>query len=183
MSGSVIKTFADERPLAYKLGISIHFSQALCGSCRGKLYCSRDISKPQTIKFPRGTLPSLSSLFPLPIVPRALSFSFSPASPQHKKASAEERGVTLQNKVLNNETPEYLKGQCPDYAHARASSVFSLKDNRTVILTRQDFLPDHTADGNLSFIFSSNILDFRRSHLSYIKNWLAFRDFFSRFYR
>ena len=95
MSGSVIKTFADERPLAYKLGISIHFSQALCGSCRGKLYCSRDISKPQTIKFPRGTLPSLSSLFPLPIVPRALSFSFSPASPQHKKASAEERGVTL----------------------------------------------------------------------------------------
>ena len=34
-----------------------------------------------------------------------------------------------------------LKGQCPDYAHARASSVFSSKDNRTVILTRQDFLP------------------------------------------
>ena len=34
---------------------------------------------------------SLSSLFPLPIVPRALSFSFSPASPQHKEASAEER--------------------------------------------------------------------------------------------
>ena len=108
MSGSVIKTFADERPLAYKLGISIHFSQAFCGSCRGKLYCSRDISKPQTIKFPRGTLPSLSSLFPLPIVPRALSFSFSPVSPQHKKASAEERGVTLQNKVFNNETPEFI---------------------------------------------------------------------------
>ena len=39
-----------------------------------------------------------------------------------------------------------LKGQCPDYAHARASSVFSSKDNRTVILTRQDFLPDRTAD-------------------------------------
>ena len=38
------------------------------------------------------------------------------------------------------------KGQCPDYAHARASSVFSPKDNRTVILTRQDFLPDRTAD-------------------------------------
>ena len=35
-----------------------------------------------------------------------------------------------------------LKGQCPDYAHARASSVFSSKDNRTVLLTRQDFLPD-----------------------------------------
>ena len=29
---------------------------------------------------------------PLPIVPRALSFSFSPASPQHKPVSAEERG-------------------------------------------------------------------------------------------
>ena len=28
---------------------------------------------------------------PLPIVPRALSFSFSPATPQHKEASAEER--------------------------------------------------------------------------------------------
>ena len=27
-----------------------------------------------------------------------------------------------------------LKGQCPDCAHARASSVFSSKDNRTVIL-------------------------------------------------
>ena len=35
----------------------------------------------------------LSSLFLLPIVPRALSFSFSPASPQYKEASAEERDV------------------------------------------------------------------------------------------
>ena len=35
-----------------------------------------------------------------------------------------------------------LEGKCPDYAHARASSAFSLKDNRTDILTRQDFLPD-----------------------------------------
>ena len=59
-----------------------------------------------------------------------------------------------------------LKGQCPDYAHARASSVFSSKDNRTVILTRQDFLPDRTADGDLLFTFSSNILDFRRSFWS-----------------
>ena len=33
-----------------------------------------------------------------------------------------------------------LKGQCPDYAHARASSVFSSKDNRTVKLTRQGAL-------------------------------------------
>ena len=52
---------------------------------------------------------------------------------------------------------ELLKGQCPDYAHARASSVFSSKDNRTVKLTRQDFLPDRTADRDLLFIFSSNI--------------------------
>ena len=48
-----------------------------------------------------------------------------------------------------------LKGQCPDYAHARTSSVFSSTDNRTVILTRQDFLPDRTADGYLLFTFSS----------------------------
>ena len=27
-----------------------------------------------------------------------------------------------------------LKGQCSDYVHAPASSVFSSKDNRTVIL-------------------------------------------------
>ena len=54
-----------------------------------------------------------------------------------------------------------LKGQCRDYAHARASSVFSSEDNRTVILTRQDFLPDHTADADLLFIFSSNISDFQ----------------------
>ena len=29
----------------------------LWGSCQGKLYCFRDISKTQTIKFPRGKLP------------------------------------------------------------------------------------------------------------------------------
>ena len=51
----------------------------------------------------------------------------------------------------------YLNGQCPDYAYARASSVFSLKDSRTVILTRQDFLPDLTANVDLLFTFSSNI--------------------------
>ena len=68
-----------------------------------------------------------------------------------------------------------LKGQCPDYAHAQESSVFSSKDNRTVKLTRQDFLPDRTADRDLLFIFSSNILDFRRSLLSYIKIWLPVR--------
>ena len=68
-----------------------------------------------------------------------------------------------------------LKGQCPDYAHARGSSIFSSKDNGTVILIRQDFLPDRTADGDLLFIFSSNILDFPRSLSSYIKILLAVR--------
>ena len=63
----------------------------------------------------------------------------------------------------------HLKGQCPDYAHARASSVFSSKDNRPVKLTRQDFLPDRTADGDLLFIFPGNILDFRRNLSSYLK--------------
>ena len=49
------------------------------------------------------------------------------------------------------------KGLCPDYAQARASPVFSSKDNRPVMVTRQDFLPDRSADGDLLFIFSSNI--------------------------
>ena len=35
----------------------------------------------------------LSSLFPLPIVPRALPFSFSPASPQHKSFPTIQRGL------------------------------------------------------------------------------------------
>ena len=75
-----------------------------------------------------------------------------------------------------------LKGQCPDYAHARASSVFSSKDNGTVILTRQDFLPDRTADGDLLFIFSSNTLDFRRNLSSCLKFGSRHEDL-SRFYR
>ena len=56
-----------------------------------------------------------------------------------------------------------LNGQCPDFAHARASSVFFLllllkKDNITAILTRHDFLrPDRTADGDLLFTFLSNM--------------------------
>ena len=62
-----------------------------------------------------------------------------------------------------------LKGQCPDYAHARASSVFSSKDNGTVILLRQDFLPERTADEDLLFTISSNISDFRRRFSSYLK--------------
>ena len=46
---------------------------------------------------------------------------------------------------------------------------FSSKDNRTVILTGQDFFPDRTANGDLLFTFSSNVLDFRRSPSSYLK--------------
>ena len=42
-----------------------------------------------------GRKKGLFSLFPLPIVPRALSFPFSPVSLQHKEASAEEGGVRL----------------------------------------------------------------------------------------
>ena len=63
------------------------------------------------------------------------------------------------------------KGQCPDYAHARASCVFSSKDNRTVTLTRQAFLPDRTVDGHLLFPLSRiiNLLNFRRSLSSYLK--------------
>ena len=75
-----------------------------------------------------------------------------------------------------------LKGQCPDSAHEPASSVFSSKDIRTIILTRQDFLPDCTADGDLLFIFSSNILDFRRSLSSYLK-FGEWHEDSSRFYR
>ena len=75
-----------------------------------------------------------------------------------------------------------LNGQCPDYGHARASCVFSSKDNRTIILTRQDFLPDRITDGDLLFIFSSNILDFRRSLSSYLKSGSRFEGS-SRFYR
>ena len=35
---------------------------------------------------------------------------------------------------------------------------FSSKDNRTVLSTREDFLPDCTADSDLLFTFSRNIL-------------------------
>ena len=59
-----------------------------------------------------------------------------------------------------------LKAQCPDYALARTPSVFSAKDNRTVKLTLQDFILDCTANTDLLFKFSSNILDFRTSSLS-----------------
>ena len=48
-----------------------------------------------------------------------------------------------------------LKAQCPDCGHVRVASVFSSKDNRAVILTRQDFLPDRTANEDLLFTFST----------------------------
>ena len=70
-----------------------------------------------------------------------------------------------------------LKGTVSRLCAPRATFVFSSKDNRIVLLTRQDFLSYHTADGVLLFIFSSNILDFcdRRSLSSYINIWFAVR--------
>ena len=56
------------------------------------------------------------------------------------------------------------------------------QDNRTVILTGQDFLPDRTVDGDLLSTFSSNILDFRRSLSPYFKFGSRHEDS-SRFYR
>ena len=43
---------------------------------------------------------SLFSLIPLPVVPRALSFSFSPVSLRHKEASAEEGDVRLRELIV-----------------------------------------------------------------------------------
>ena len=63
-----------------------------------------------------------------------------------------------------------LKGQCPDCAHTRASSgLFFKRQQNYVILTRRDFLPDRTVDGDLFFTFASDFLDFRRSFSSYLK--------------
>ena len=42
-----------------------------------------------------GRKKGLFSLFPLPIVPRALSFSFSPVSLRHKEASVEGEGARV----------------------------------------------------------------------------------------
>ena len=56
------------------------------------------------------------------------------------------------------------------------------QDNRTVILTGQDFLPDRTVDGDLLSTFASNILDFRRSLSPYFKFGSRHEDS-SRFYR
>ena len=56
------------------------------------------------------------------------------------------------------------------------------QDNTTFILTRQDFLPDLTADGDLLSTFSSNILGFRRSLSPYFKFGSRHEDSL-RFYR
>ena len=82
-------------------------------------------------------------------------------------------------KAINYISVGALKGQCPDYAHLQASSVICSKGNRTVILTRQDFLPDRSVDGDLFFTFSSNILDFRRSlsYLNLARGTKTHRDF------
>ena len=52
-------------------------------------------------------------------------------------------------------------------------NFLSLKDNRTVILRRQDFLPDRIADGDLLFTLLNDPLAFRRSLSSNLKNWLT----------
>ena len=70
---SVILSFVSLRIIRSSAAVLLHFQWYKCHSI-----------SPQS-----NTV--LSSLFPLPIVPRALSFSFSPASPQYKEASAEER--------------------------------------------------------------------------------------------
>ena len=62
MSGSDIKTFADERLLASNLGISFFPKLSLWGGCQGKVYSSRNISKPQTVKFARDMLPRKKSV-------------------------------------------------------------------------------------------------------------------------
>ena len=67
---------------------------------------------------------------------------------------------------------------------ARASVIcISSKDNKTVILTRQDFLPDRTADGDLLFTFSSNITrTFEEVFRSYLK-FGSWHEDSSRFFR
>ena len=61
MSGSVIKTFADECLLASNLGISFFPSYRFGVAVKGKSIVL-ETSKPQTIKFPRGKLPREKSV-------------------------------------------------------------------------------------------------------------------------
>ena len=54
-------------------------------------------------------------VFPLPIVPRALSFPYFPASPQHKEAAAAtgRRGSMLQKHLLVKEKPQRQTSEGP----------------------------------------------------------------------
>ena len=61
--------------------------------------------RPENRTYGRG----LSSLLPFPIVHRALSFSFFPASPQHKEASGEERDIILNGATWRRKAPENQK--------------------------------------------------------------------------
>ena len=53
--------------------------------------------------------------------------------------------------------------------HPCVICLFFKRQQNYVILTRRDFLPDRTVDGDLFFTFSSDFLDFRRSFSSYLK--------------
>ena len=75
----------------------------------------------------------LSLLFPLPIVPRALSFSFSPAPLRYKEASAEERGENQQKhffwaRMKRYDVFRYLRDLNLGYFVKKLRSIsFSLK--------------------------------------------------------
>ena len=75
----------------------------------------------------------------------------------------------------------YYRDSVPIMPKRERHLFFPSKD-RTVTLTRQDFLPDRTADGGLLFTFSSNISDFRKSISSYLKFGSRHEDS-SQFYR
>ena len=77
--------------------------------------------------------------------------------------------------------PTALKGTVSQLC-ARASIICFSKDNRTVMLIWQDFLPDRPADGGLLFTLSSNILDFWRRLSYYLKFGSRHKDS-SWFYR
>ena len=66
--------------------------------------------------------------------------------PEEKWGTTHSLLWTVEQMLRTNDpyTDSSLNRQCCDYPH----------DNRTVILTWQDFLPDRTADGDLLFTFS-----------------------------
>ena len=82
----------------------------------------------------------------------------------------ETTGFEIQTRDVRN-PPEALIGPLKGTvsrlcAHLRI--ICSFLKRQTVILTRQDFLLDRTADGDLLVTFSNNILDFRRSPSPYL---------------